>query len=704
MKYTITTENSDKEKESLEQIKKNIESFNSFYFEAGAGSGKTYSLVKAISFSLNQYQLLLKSNRQKIRCITYTNVAADEIKGRIGNSAFVEVSTIHEFLSDMCMNFQEDLKDIHIKKLKYECHKLTVQTELPVNVIDQMGIERCIDINELEKIKKIKWAKKKSKKLDFIDEMVRLKDKIFSEENVDKYLKKDFGKLKEEFINISSSKSNFESYLKKLIKIKKYKKVILDGIHKKIEYTPDFNIDVLENMCISHDTLLEYCHELFKRNVIVKQVLSDSYPIIFVDEYQDTNIHVIKLLQLVEEYCYSKNKKFLVGYFGDTKQSIYEDGVGKEFQKIYNDRIVDEIARGKITRVKKEFNRRSSNKIISLANRIRKDDMEQKSIYSDFVGNEIIYSQELFEDVIKFLKESWKIEDKNPLNCLVLNRKTIAKNAGFEKVFNIYNKTNYFYNDKDILFNKEKFSLVSKALYKIAFILRKLKSGEEFFIANLFELSEFNKKYEFNLKALRKVLQVLMVKHDGLENITLENYLKLLFNLSDVGFSDNEIQIYHSLFKFRKNIVLTDYDSFLEFILKYFNLKDENNINELFNIDMQEFINWINFVDGNNGEIIFHTYHGTKGEEYENVLIILEETFGPNNNKKYFKKLFKFLNDESEDKFNEDIQKKYDEEIITNLQNLLYVAVTRAKNNLCILYQGHDNELKMEIGRFLENI
>ncbi|HFU3957773.1 TPA: DUF3427 domain-containing protein, partial [Streptococcus suis] len=72
-------------------------------------------------------------------------------------------------------------------------------------------------------------------------------------------------------------------------KIKKYKKIILDGISKKIEYTSDFNYDMLENMCISHDTLLEYCYQLFKRNDIVKQLLFDSYPIIFIDEYQDTS-------------------------------------------------------------------------------------------------------------------------------------------------------------------------------------------------------------------------------------------------------------------------------------------------------------------------------------------------------------------------------------------------------------------------------
>ncbi|HFI0535993.1 TPA: UvrD-helicase domain-containing protein [Streptococcus suis] len=690
MNYIITNENLDKEKESLGQIKKNLEEFHSFYLDAGAGSGKTYTLVKSISFVLSKYQSMFKSYRQKILCITYTNVAADEIKDRVGSSEFIEVSTIHRFLSDMIMNFQEDLRDIHLEKLKYECHKLFFQTALP-ECIYQMEIEKCIDRDRLENIKQIKWAKKKYEKPEFISEMARLKDKIFSEDDVDKYLKEDYGIIKKEFHTISSSKSNFDAYLKKLIKIKKYKKIILDGISKKIEYTSDFNYDMLENMCISHDTLLEYCYQLFKRNDIVKQLLFDSYPIIFIDEYQDTSQYVIQLIQLVEEYCYLRNKKFLVGYFGDVKQSIYDNGVGRYFQELYRNKISDEIIEGKITRVKKEFNRRSSNEIIQLANKIRSDDLEQQSIYNDFIGERVIYSNKSFEEVKNELLRKWNIDYNNPLDCLVLNRKTIAIDAGFNSIFDIYNKTYYFYNDKDVLFNREKLSLVSKALYKITLIFRKSISGEEFLIGTLFDLSEFNKQNGLSQKALRKVVQVLREKHNDLESITLEGYLKLLFDVPDKIFSESEKQIYKSLFKFGNDRTIFEYESFIEYLLKYFNLKDDRYIKELLVIDMREFVNWSDYIDESSREIIFHTYHGSKGEEYDNVLIVLEDTFGPNNNLKHFNKLFKFLNGE----FNDIV----DEEIIS-LQNLLYVAVTRAKRNLCILYTGRDEGLKLGVSKF----
>ena len=40
----------------------------------------------------------LNFNNQKIICITYTNVAADEIKQRLGKTQLVDVSTIHEYI------------------------------------------------------------------------------------------------------------------------------------------------------------------------------------------------------------------------------------------------------------------------------------------------------------------------------------------------------------------------------------------------------------------------------------------------------------------------------------------------------------------------------------------------------------------------------------------------------------------------------
>jgi DNA helicase-2/ATP-dependent DNA helicase PcrA len=89
----------------------NLENPKSFFLFAGAGSGKTRSLVKAletISASIGE-QLHLHS--QQVGVITYTNNACDEIKHRLKNDALVYVSTIHSFIWDLIRFYNSDMKE-----------------------------------------------------------------------------------------------------------------------------------------------------------------------------------------------------------------------------------------------------------------------------------------------------------------------------------------------------------------------------------------------------------------------------------------------------------------------------------------------------------------------------------------------------------------------------------------------------------------
>ena len=77
---------------------------------AGAGSGKTYALIQTLRYLIeNKGEELLK-NKQKIICITYTNVAKNEIIKRIEYNELVNVFTIHEFLWQSIKQFQKQLK------------------------------------------------------------------------------------------------------------------------------------------------------------------------------------------------------------------------------------------------------------------------------------------------------------------------------------------------------------------------------------------------------------------------------------------------------------------------------------------------------------------------------------------------------------------------------------------------------------------
>src|SRR3954468_24601234 len=100
---------------SLEKVIECIEAGKSFIVEAGAGSGKTWTLIERLKQILATKSLMLEKANQKIACITYTNVAKDQIIERIENNPLVLVLTIHEFLWFVMKNNQKELKEEILK-------------------------------------------------------------------------------------------------------------------------------------------------------------------------------------------------------------------------------------------------------------------------------------------------------------------------------------------------------------------------------------------------------------------------------------------------------------------------------------------------------------------------------------------------------------------------------------------------------------
>lgn len=97
-------------KETLSAMFLAIENNQCFRLEAGAGAGRTYSLIEALKYTISKYgKLYLKQNR-KIACITYTNVAKDEINSRLDNHPIVYAETIHAFSWNILKNFQKEMR------------------------------------------------------------------------------------------------------------------------------------------------------------------------------------------------------------------------------------------------------------------------------------------------------------------------------------------------------------------------------------------------------------------------------------------------------------------------------------------------------------------------------------------------------------------------------------------------------------------
>ncbi|MFW6035441.1 MAG: UvrD-helicase domain-containing protein [Halothermotrichaceae bacterium] len=241
--------------DSLDKIYACIDNNKSFLLDAGAGSGKTWSLIKTLEYIIENKDTEYASLAKKIGCITYTNVAVDEIKDRIGENSLLIVNTIHDFFWDIIVKYQQELKDV------------------------------IIDLYEVD----------------------------------------------------------IESLKNRKIQYKEFK-IINDGI-------------------ISHNEVIKLSWEMFFRYPKLRRIFMDRFPIVLVDEYQDTDENIVNIfLECLSELEDKKQRKdFMVGFFGDFMQSIYDKGIGS----------IDES--DVFEHIPKETNYRSSEQVINLLNTIRED-------------------------------------------------------------------------------------------------------------------------------------------------------------------------------------------------------------------------------------------------------------------------------------------------------------------------------------------
>lgn len=105
---------------ALEEIRSCVDGRQNFRLEAGAGAGKTESLIRTIEYLIARTGRSFRQSRQRIGCITFTNVARDEIIERVDSHDAVLVETIHGFCWAVMKRFQkpmrETLPDVDKKK------------------------------------------------------------------------------------------------------------------------------------------------------------------------------------------------------------------------------------------------------------------------------------------------------------------------------------------------------------------------------------------------------------------------------------------------------------------------------------------------------------------------------------------------------------------------------------------------------------
>lgn len=313
----------------IDRIAELVANGQNFVLQGGAGSGKTESLKRVV-------QRILESNPDlRIACITHTNKAADEIADRV--SAPIKVSTIHSFLGEIISPFKRNIKHVFPKLF-----------ELPefVALDDEHygGDEKTRKKEEHERFKKL------HKKLESRRRMIlgEATDKVPGKPKYDK------------------DPPTFNAELNEFITELNAQILELSLNHSPSAFSyNDTAYDNFNEPSYGHDGLISTGCHIFDEFPLLGKIVSDRYDCIFIDEYQDTDAGVIRVLlsRLPEK------DRTVIGLFGDSEQAIYSDGIGSAQAHIDS---------GELILVEKEDNYRCSPQVIEFANQFRTDGIKQE--------------------------------------------------------------------------------------------------------------------------------------------------------------------------------------------------------------------------------------------------------------------------------------------------------------------------------------
>lgn len=123
----------------------------SFFLFAGAGSGKTSSLVNVLKKFKKEYGYNYRLYRQRIAIITYTNAATNEIKRRLEFDPIFEVSTIHSFSWELIKYYTHDIKCWLKEDLKSDLIDLEEKQSKSRDLTNKTSVDRARKIESKER-------------------------------------------------------------------------------------------------------------------------------------------------------------------------------------------------------------------------------------------------------------------------------------------------------------------------------------------------------------------------------------------------------------------------------------------------------------------------------------------------------------------------------------------------------------------------
>jgi DNA helicase-2/ATP-dependent DNA helicase PcrA len=613
------------------EIFQSIDKGRNFLLSGGAGSGKTYSLVNVIR------QAIAENPTAQVACMTYTNAAVKEIEERV-NHKNLNVSTIHDFLWDNIKHFQKELK------------------------------EALITLANNEEVTKIS-----------IEEIKPVPDN--------------------------------------------YLAILPDGVQYK-----EF-VRIREGI-ISHDELLIVANYLFKKYPKLSSIVKDKYKFLFIDEYQDTSKAVVEIFLT---YFNKSERNNIIGFFGDAMQSIYEDGIGNlDDYKGYEAEKVNEIPK-KQNRRNPKLIIDLANKLRTdgITQEPSADPKAPNMVNGVIKQGTVLFLYSTDGDIKKvedFLAANyaWDFNNSKETKELNLTHNLIAGKAGFRTLMDIYDKDHVLSfrdrikkyikdNNVDTDFSESTFGDVIELLQlgKDGRELKEVlptKAMQTFIDENtgLYDYAKSLKYFDFSKMYVDKD-QLLDDKKrdeddDNRKGSKRDNLIKHLFKIQ------NNISLYQNK-KYNEFLRATDYKFKITSIASKKSLKEkiENLVNvgdktiEQVIIDADEkgicliddklidfkenkeyLYNRVRYVKFSEfqklyeyleGQTPFSTQHKTKGAEFDNVLVILDNGGWNNYN---FSNLFLETGSAS---------------VFDRTQKIFYVCCTRAKENLAVFFHNPDAQV-----------
>lgn len=295
---------------------------SNFKVFAGPGAGKTTWLTKHLEKVLRNSKRLGKTG--KIACITYTNVAADEIANRLKcDKSRFDISTIHSYLyRNIVKPFSYLIKEKENGTMLFNINELDGHDE---HIVQGDRLRRWFTTIGQLNSRDYNVYHSNQNKPKVIAELSSL-DYSFGGDNVELIIRQNRG--------ARLPKTNSELWVYK-------EKYWHDGI-------------------MHYEDVLYFSYLILSRSPRPVEFIRNKFHYIFIDEFQDTTE-----LQtwIINKICEEGTK---VGVVGDLAQSIYKFTGAKrsDFVAFKNEEITD---------YKLDYNHRSTKSIINFLNLLRTD-------------------------------------------------------------------------------------------------------------------------------------------------------------------------------------------------------------------------------------------------------------------------------------------------------------------------------------------